>query len=65
MKLDFTRKAHFVKDRHMERGPMDSAYTALNGLGICAADIKSAYLQVPNSKKEYLICADEFPLELQ
>ena len=30
---------------------------------VCAADIKSAYLQTPTSEKHYIICGSEFPLE--
>ena len=40
-------------------------YAALNCLDICAADVKSAYLQAPTSEKYYVICGPEFPLEYQ
>ena len=40
-------------------------YAALNGLDVCAADVKSAYLQAPTSEKHYVICGPEFPLEYQ
>ena len=39
------------------------AYAALNGLKICAVDIKSAYLQAPTSEKHYVRCGEGFPLE--
>lgn len=40
-------------------------YAALNGLNVCTGDIKLAYLQAPSSKKHYIICGKEFPLEMQ
>ena len=70
IKNDFTRKARWVKDGHLTKGPVDSnyagvvsweivqiafTYAALNGLNVCAGDIKSAYLQAPSSKKHYII----------
>eukprot|EP00957_Ditylum_brightwellii_P174274 13268235-Ditylum_brightwellii.AAC.1 len=65
VKMDFTRKVCFVNNGHLERDPVDFTFAALTGLDICAADIKSTYLQAPNSKKEYLICGDKFLLKLQ
>ena len=38
-------------------------YAALNGLDICAADIRNAYLQAPSSQKDYIVCGPEFGLE--
>ena len=38
-------------------------YAALNGLQVCAADVKSAYLQAPSSRKDYIVCGPEFGLE--
>ena len=38
-------------------------YVALNDLDICAADIKNAYLQAPNSERHYTICRPEFGTE--
>ena len=38
-------------------------YAALNGLDVCAADIRNAYLQAPSSCKHYVICGPEFGLE--
>ena len=80
IKMDFTRKARWVKDGHLTRDPEESnyagvvsresvriafTYAALNGLDVCAGDIKSAYLQAPSSEKHYIICGKEFPLEMQ
>ena len=80
VKMDFTRKARWVKDGHLSPDPIDSnyagvvsresvriafTYAALNGLDIAAADVKYAYLQAPTSEKHYIICGSEFPLELQ
>ncbi len=78
VKMDFTRKARWVKDGHKTADPdwstyagfvsRDSVriaftYAALNGLDICAADIKNAYLQAPASEKHYITCGAEFGLE--
>ena len=38
-------------------------YAALNGVDICAADIRNAYLQAPSSCKDYIICGPEFGIE--
>jgi hypothetical protein len=40
-------------------------YTALNGLEVCAADIRNAYLQAPSCGKDYIICGPEFGVEKQ
>ena len=78
--MDFTRKAIFVKNGHLNPDPVDSnfagvvsrdivriifAYAAVNGLDIYASEIKSAYLQAPKSEKHLILCGDEFPLEMQ
>lgn len=75
VKMDFTRKARWVKDGHKTADPEGSnfagvvsrdsirivfTYAALNGLDICAADIKNAYIQAPTSEKHYIICGEEF-----
>ena len=75
VKMDFTCKARWVKNGHLTRDPSSSTfagvvsresirilltYAALNGLDVCAADIKSAYLQAPTSEKHYIICGPEF-----
>ena len=64
--MDFTRKARWVKDGHWHPEPKESSYAgvvaqdsvqialtyaALNDVGVIAADIRSAYLQVPSSKE--------------
>ena len=38
-------------------------YAALNGLDVCAGDIRNAYLQTPSSQKDYIVCSSEFCLE--
>ena len=78
VKMDFTRKARWVLDGHKTPKPTGSTYVgvvsresvriaftyaALNGLGVCAADIWNAYLQAPSSQKDYVICRPEFGLE--
>ena len=78
VKMDFTRKARWVKDGHKTPDPPTSnyagvvtresvriafTYAALNGLPITAADIRNAYLQAPSSEKHYIICGPEFGLE--
>ena len=67
-----------MKDGHLTKDPVESnfigvifcksaqivfAYTALNGLEVYAADIKSTCLQAPTSEKHCVICDQEFPLE--
>ena len=76
--MDFTRKARWVLDGHKTSDPEGSTYAgvvsresvriaftyaALNGLDVCAADIRNAYLQAPSSCKHYIICGPEFGLE--
>jgi hypothetical protein len=80
VKMDFTRKARWVKNGHLTPDPDTSNFAgvvsresvrialtcaALNDLDVCAGDIKSAYLQAPSSEKHYIIRGDEFPLEWQ
>jgi hypothetical protein len=79
-KMDFTRKARWVKDGHKHPDPESSSYAgvvlrqsvrialiyaALNDLEVLAADIQNAYLQAPLSEKHYIICGPEFGLEHQ
>ena len=60
-----------MKDGHLTKDPVESnfagvvsresvriafAYNALNGLEICATDIKSVNLQAPTAEKHYVIC---------
>jgi hypothetical protein len=76
--MDCTRKARWVLDGHKLPTPQGSTYagvvsresvrivltyTALNGLEVCAADIRNAYLQAPSSCKDYIICGPEFGVE--
>jgi hypothetical protein len=78
LKMDFTRKARWVLDGHKTPDPVGSTYAgvvsresvriaftyaALNGVDICAADIRNAFLQAPSSCKDYIICGPEFGLE--
>ena len=78
VKMDFTRKARWVKDGHRTPEPEQSTYAgvvsresvrialtyaALNGLNVACADIKNAYLQAPSSEKHYIVCGGEFGLE--
>ena len=78
VKMDFTRKARWVKDGHKHPDPESSSYAgvvsresirimltwaALHEVDIMAADIRNAYLQAPTSEKHYVICGLEFGLE--
>ena len=78
VKMDFTRKARWVKDGNRTPDPENSTfagvvsresvriaftYAALNKLDVCVADIKNAYLQAPSSEKHYIICGTEFGVE--
>ena len=71
VKMDFTRKARWVKDGHRTPDPTTSAYAgvvsresvrvalnyaALMNLEVMAAEIQNAYLQSPSSEKDYIIC---------
>jgi hypothetical protein len=76
LKMDFTRKARWVLDGHSCRRLKDQptyagvgsresvritlAYAAQNGLQVCAADIRNAYLEAPS---DYIICGPEFSVE--
>ena len=78
VKMDFTRKARWVKDGHRTPDPITSSYAgvvsresvrialthaALHGIETLAADIRNAYLQAPSSEKDFIICGPEFGLE--
>ena len=78
VKMDFTRKARWVLDGHKTPDPVGSkcaglvsresiqiafTYAAVNGLDVCMADIRNAYLQSPTSQKHYIICGPEFGME--
>lgn len=75
VKMDFTRKARWVKDGHKHGPPPLSTfagvvsresvrilltYAALNDVDVMAFDIKGAYLQAPTSEKHFVICGPEF-----
>ena len=77
-KVDFTCKAHWVKDGHKTpNSPTPSfsgvvsgesirialTYAALLGLPVWGADIRNAYLQVPSSEKHFIMCGPEFVLK--
>jgi hypothetical protein len=78
IKMDFTRKARWVKDGHKTPNPTTTnysgvvsresirialTYAALMGLPVMGADIKNAYLQAPSSEKHFIICGPEFGIE--
>jgi len=78
VKMDFTRKARWVKDGHRtpdaiipnyagvvsrESIRIILTYAALLGLTLMGADIQNAYLQAPSSEKHYIICGPEFGVE--
>ena len=78
VKMDFTRKARWVKDGHRTPDAITPSYAGvvsrdsirialvyakLMGLEICGGDIRNAYLQAPSSEKHYIICGPEFGLE--
>ena len=78
VKMDFTRKARWVLDGHKMPKPtgltyvgvvsresvhIAFTYATLEGLDVCAADIRNVYLQAPSSQKDYVICGPEFGLE--
>ena len=78
VKMDFTRKARFVKNGHLNPDPIDSnfagfisrnsvhivfTYAAVNGLDMYDVDIKPAYLQAPISKNHFIQCGEKFPLK--
>lgn len=78
VKMDFTRKARWVKDGHRTPDSKTSSYAgvvsresirialtyaALHHIDVMAADIRNAYLQAPSSEKHYIICGKEFGLE--
>jgi hypothetical protein len=78
VKMDFTRKTHWVKDRHKIPDSATSSFAgvvshdsiriavthaALLGLPVLGADIRNAYLQAPSSEKHFIICGPEFGIE--
>jgi hypothetical protein len=78
IKMDFTRKARWVKDGHKTPESTSSSfagvvshdsiripltYAALIGLPVIGANICNAYLQAPSSEKHFIICGPEFGIE--
>jgi hypothetical protein len=78
VKMDFTYKTRWVLNGHRTPDVSGSTYAdvvlwesvrialtyaSLNGLEVCAGDIRNAYLQAPSSQKDYIICGPEFGLE--
>jgi hypothetical protein len=78
VKMDYTRKARWVKHGHKTPDPETCSYAgvvsresvrialtyaAMHGLDVFAGDIRNAYLQAPTSEKHYIICGPEFGLE--
>ena len=78
VKMDFTRKARWVKDGHKTPNSTTSSYAgvvsresirigltyaALHGLPVIGGDIQNAYLQAPSSEKHFIICGPEFGIE--
>ncbi len=80
VKMDFTRKARWVKDGHRTPNSTTSSFAgvvsrdsiriglthaALLGLPVIGAVICNAYLQAPSSEKHFTICGPEFGIENQ
>jgi hypothetical protein len=78
VKMDFTRKARWVKDGHKTPDLATSSFAgvvsrdsicialthaALLGLLVLGADICNAYIQAPSSEKHFIICGPEFGIE--
>ncbi len=78
VKLDFTRKARWVKDGHKTPDSLTSSFAgvvsrnsicislthaALLGLPVLGANIRNAYLQALSSEKHFIICGLEFGIE--
>jgi hypothetical protein len=78
VKMDFTRKARWVKDGHKTPDSATSSFAgivsydsirialthaALLGLPVLGADIRNAYLQAPSSEKHFIVCGPEFGIE--
>ncbi len=78
MKMNFTRKAEWVKDGHLTHDLDNSKYVGVvsresiqialvyavfHGIEVLAADIRNVYLQAPTSEKHYIMCGEEFGLE--
>ncbi len=78
VKIDFTRKARWVKDGHKTPESLTSSFAGvvsrdsirtslthatLLGLPVLGADIRNAFLQAPSSEKHFIICGLEFGIE--
>jgi hypothetical protein len=78
VKMDFTRKARWVKDGHKTLDSKTSSFAgvvsrnsirialthaALLGLPVMGADIRNAYLQAPSLEKHFIICGPEFGIK--
>ena len=78
VKMDFTRKARWVKDGHRTPDLENCKYAGVvsreivrialtyddpHGIEVLAADIRNTYLQAPTLEKHYIICGEEFALE--
>ena len=78
MKMDFTRKAWWVKDGHKTTDPESSSYagvvsiesvrilhihSSIYGVPVTAEDVCNTHLQAPLSKKHYVICGTKFVLK--
>jgi hypothetical protein len=78
VKMDFTRKAHWVKDGHKTPDSLTSSFAgvvsrnsirislthaALLGLPVLGTNIRNAYLQAPSSEKHFFICGLEFGIK--
>jgi hypothetical protein len=78
VKMDFTRKAWWVKDGHKTPDSTTSSfagvvsresirigltYAALLGLPVIGGDIQNTYLQAPSSEKHFIVCSPEFGTE--
>jgi hypothetical protein len=78
VKMDFTGKAHLVKDGHKTPDSLTSSFSgvvscdsicislthaALIGLSVLGTIIRNAYLQAPSSEKHFIICGLEFGIE--
>ena len=78
VKKDLTCKARWVLDGQKKLDPIGSTYSwvlsmesvriaftyaALNGIEVCAADIRNAHLQAPSSQKDCIVCGPGFGIE--
>jgi hypothetical protein len=78
LKMDFTRKARWVKDGHKTPNSTTASFSgvvyrdsirialthaALLGLPVIGADICNAYLQAQSLEKHFIICGPEFGIE--